>query len=206
MKNYWVQVEYRLIKIAFRFKPLKRFLLLLTIVSGIGVSAFAAEPDLQQFTVTGVVTDSQTGDFMPGVNVVVKGATVGTITDESGKYSISVSDRNATLVFSFIGYVSKEVSVAGKSVIDVVLLSDMQNLEEVVVVGYGTQRRVTVTGSVASVNSKEIAKTPTNNITNAIAGLLPGVITKNTSGEPGRDDNVVLIREEILRAILTRLL
>ena len=194
MKNYWVQVEYRLIKIAFRFKPLKRFLLLLTIVSGIGVSAFAAEPDLQQFTVTGVVTDSQTGDFMPGVNVVVKGATVGTITDESGKYSISVSDRNATLVFSFIGYVSKEVSVAGKSVIDVVLLSDMQNLEEVVVVGYGTQRRVTVTGSVASVNSKEIAKTPTNNITNAIAGLLPGVITKNTSGEPGRDDNVVLIR------------
>ena len=131
---------------------------------------------------------------MPGVNIIVKGATIGTITDASGKYSISVPDRNATLVFTFIGYTTKEVPVEGKSVIDVLLLSDMQNLEEVVVVGYGTQRRVTLTGSVASVSSKEIAKTPATNITNSIAGLLPGVVTKNTSGEPGRDNNLVLIR------------
>lgn len=194
MKNYWKQGEVLLIKNVFRFKLLMRFLLLLTIVSGSVVSAFADEPDLQQLTVTGVVTDGQTGVLMPGVNIVVKGATIGTITDASGKYSISVPDRNATLVFTFIGYTLKEVPVGGKSVIDVLLLSDMQNLNEVVVVGYGSQRRVTLTGSVASVSSKEIAKTPATNITNSIAGLLPGVVTKNTSGEPGRDNSLVLIR------------
>ena len=194
MKKFWIRGEILLIRNVFRFKLLMRFLLLLIIVSGITVSAFAEEPDLQQMTVTGVVTDGQTGDLMPGVNIVVKGATIGAITDGSGKYSISVPDRNATLVFTFIGYTSKEVPVEGKSVIDVLLMSDMLNLEEVVVVGYGSQRRVTLTGSVASVSSKEIAKTPTTNITNSIAGLLPGVITKNTSGEPGRDDNVLLIR------------
>jgi TonB-dependent SusC/RagA subfamily outer membrane receptor len=105
-----------------------------------------------------------------------------------------VPDKNATLVFTFIGYVTKEVAVGGKSVVDATLSSDMLNLEEVVVVGYGSQRRVTLTGSVASVSSKEIAKTPSTNITNSIAGLLPGVVTKNTSGEPGRDNNIVLIR------------
>ena len=194
MKNYWIQGEVLLIKNVFRFKLLMRFLLLLTIVSGINVSAFADEPDLQQMTVTGVVTDGQTGDLMPGVNIVVKGATIGAITDGGGKYSISVSDRNATLVFTFIGYTPKEVPVEGKSVIDVLLMSDMLNLEEVVVVGYGSQRRVTLTGSVASVSSKELSKTPTTNVSNALAGILPGVITKNTSGEPGRDDNVLLIR------------
>ncbi len=194
MKNYWIQGEVLLIKHVFRFKLLMRFLLLLTIVSGTCISTFADEPGLQQLTITGVVTDSQTGDLMPGVNIVVKGATIGTITDMSGKFSISVPDRNATLVFTFIGYTAKEVPVLGKSVIDVTLISDMQNLEEVVVVGYGSQRRVTLTGSVASVSNKEIAKTPATNISNSIAGLLPGVITKNTSGEPGRDNSLVLIR------------
>lgn len=177
----------------FRFKILMKFLLLTIMVTGITASALADEPDIQPVVITGTVTDSQTGEPMPGVNIVVKGSTVGTITGIDGKYSLNVSDSKSILVFSFIGYIPKEI-VPGGNVADVALVSDMMNLEEVVVVGYGTQRRVTLTGSVASVNSKEIAKTPTTNITNAIAGLLPGVVTKNTSGEPGRDNNVLLIR------------
>ncbi len=194
MKNYWIQGDVPLIKNVFRYKLLMKFLLLLTIVTGIGVSAYADEPDIQQKVVTGKITDSQNGDAMPGVNILVKGTTVGTISGPDGKFSLNVPEPNATLVFSFIGYGAKEVGLEGKAVLDVALIADMTNLDEVVVVGYGSQRRVTLTGSVASVSNKELSRTPTTNVTNALAGILPGVITKNTSGEPGRDDNVLLIR------------
>lgn len=194
MKKSLIRGENPLIKIVFSDLLRMKFLIVFIIFAGLSFPALAVETELQQLSVSGKVTDSQTGDFMPGVNIVVKGATVGTITDATGKYSISLPDKNAVLVFSFIGYLSKEVPYSGAAVVDVELMSDIQNLDEVVVVGYGTQRRVTLTGSVASVSSKEIAKTPTTNVTNALAGILPGVVTKNTSGEPGRDDNVVLIR------------
>ncbi len=149
---------------------------------------------LQQREITGRVTDSQTGEALPGVNIIVKGTTIGALTDVDGKYSILAPSQDAILVFSFIGFDTKEMPVAGKSIIDISLAANLQNLEEVVVVGYGTQRKVTLTGSVASVNNQEIVKTPTNNISNAITGLLPGVVTLNRSGEPGRDDATVLIR------------
>jgi len=194
MKNFAIRGKIPLIGNPYGLVLRMKFLIILTLIAGFSLVAVADETDIQQITITGKVTDSQTGDFMPGVNIIVKGATVGTITDASGKYSISLPDKSAVLVFSFIGYLTKEVPYSGAAVIDVVLMSDIQNLDEVVVVGYGTQRRVTLTGSVASVSSKEIAKTPTTNVTNALAGILPGVVTKNTSGEPGRDDNVVLIR------------
>ncbi len=150
--------------------------------------------NMQQQVVTGKVTDSQTGEAMIGVTIVVKGSPIGTLTDENGKYSISVSDKNTILVFSFIGYGSAEIPVAGKSVIDVSLVSNTQSLNEVVVVGYGSQRKVTLTGSVAAVNSTEIKTSPLTNLSNSIEGLLPGVITKTSSGEPGRDDASILIR------------
>lgn len=194
MKNNSNGGKIPLIKNLFRFKILMNFLFLIAFSAGMSASAFADEPGMQQATITGTVTDSQTGDAMPGVNIVVKGTTVGTITDANGKFTLAVPDKKAPLVFTFIGYVTKEVVLDNKNVVDVTMESDMMNLEEVVVVGYGTQRRVTLTGSVASVSNKEIAKTPTTNITNSIAGLLPGVVTKNTSGEPGRDNNVLLIR------------
>ncbi|HZK61296.1 MAG TPA: SusC/RagA family TonB-linked outer membrane protein [Anaerovoracaceae bacterium] len=168
--------------------------MLLTIFTTFDLSATGYSADDQQQTVTGVITESQTGERMPGVNVLIKGSTTGTISDANGKYSINVTDPNTTLVFSFIGYVSREIPLEGKSTVDVLLIADILNLDEVVVIGYGSQRRVTLTGSVASVSSKEISKTPTTNVSNALAGILPGVITKNTSGEPGRDDNLILIR------------
>ncbi len=108
----------------------------------------------QRITITGEVTDSQTGEALPGVNIIVKGVTLGATADIDGRYSIAVPDRDAVLVFSFIGYASIEMPVEGKTVIDVALVSQLQNLDEIVVVGYGTQKKTTVTGSVSSVKGR----------------------------------------------------
>jgi TonB-dependent starch-binding outer membrane protein SusC len=194
MKNACIERGVPLVKNVFKYIFIMKFLILLAAFAGFNSPASGFPADDQQRVVSGKVTDSQTGEAMPGVNIVVKGSTLGTMTDGSGKYSLSVPDLNATLVFSFIGYATKELPLQGKTTLDVPLVSEVLNLEEVVVVGYGTQRKVTLTGSVASVSNKEIAKTPSTNVTNALAGILPGVVTKYTSGEPGRDNNVLLIR------------
>ncbi len=109
---------------------------------------------LQQGQVTGKITDASTGEAMPGVNIQVKGTTFGTITDAEGKYSLSVTDRNATMVFSFIGYVTQEISLNGRTTLDVNLVSEMKGLDEVIVIGYGTQKKVNVIGSITQINSK----------------------------------------------------
>ena len=105
----------------------------------------------QRITVTGTVTSSDDGSALPGVNVVIKGTTQGTTTDADGKYSIEVSNGDATLVFSFIGYTPQEQTVTARTVIDVALVADLHELSEVVVVGYGTQQKVTLTGAVTSI-------------------------------------------------------
>jgi TonB-linked SusC/RagA family outer membrane protein len=159
------------------------------------VSEYLTEmSDPQQLNVTGTVTDSGTGQSMPGVNIVVQGTQLGAITDANGKYSITVPTSDATLVFTFIGYGVQEVPVAGKSVIDVALVSDLRALEEVVVIGYGTQKKVNVIGSVTTVSSEEIATAPVSMISNAIAGRMPGAIVQQPSGEPGHDASIILIR------------
>src|SRR5690606_12731003 len=103
----------------------------------------------QAQTVTGKITDSDGNNPLPGASIVVKGSSVGTTTDANGEYSIAVEDLNTILVFSFIGYESQEIQVGGRTRIDVVLKPDIQSLEEVVVVGYGTQRKRDVTGAIA---------------------------------------------------------
>ncbi len=143
--------------------------------------------------VSGKVADEESNPI-PGVNVVVKGTTNGTATDANGRYSLSVADEDAVLVFSFIGYGSQEISVNKRSVIDVILLQDLQRLEEVVVVGYGTQEKVSLTGAIATMKSDDLGKVPVANTTNALAGRLPGVITKQESGEPGKDNTTINIR------------
>jgi TonB-dependent starch-binding outer membrane protein SusC len=149
--------------------------------------------DILQARVSGTVTDVK-GNPLIGVTVLVKGSTIGSLTDASGKYSLVNVPQNATLVFSFVGMSTQEIPASGKTVIDVVLKEEAIGLDEVVVIGYGSQRKVTLTGSVASVTNKEIVNSPTTNISNSIAGLLPGVIALNRTGEPGRDDATVLIR------------
>ncbi|MGC1242353.1 MAG: SusC/RagA family TonB-linked outer membrane protein, partial [Chryseosolibacter sp.] len=143
--------------------------------------------------VTGVVTDDS-GAPVPGVNVIEKGTTNGTATDIDGKYSLMVSGENATLVFSFIGYTTQELTLDGRSSLDVSLAPDTQTLQEVIVVGYGEKKKETITGAVTSVKSADILKSPVTNLSNALAGRLPGTVFINRSGEPGYDGSVIRIR------------
>ncbi len=132
-------------------------------------------------TVTGKVTAADDGAAIPGVNVVVKGTTTGATTDSGGRYSISVPD-NATLVFSFIGLLSQEVAVGNRSTIDVRMTSDVKGLNEVVVVGYGTQNRKDLTGSVASINGDDIRTAPVQSFDQALQGRAAGVNITTPNG------------------------
>ncbi|MEX2232866.1 MAG: TonB-dependent receptor [Cyclobacteriaceae bacterium] len=147
----------------------------------------------QNQTVRGVVK-SETGTPIPGVNVIQKGTTNGTATDGDGNYALIIPDGDAVLVFSFIGYISQEVPIDGRSVIDVALLEDVQRLEEIVVVGYGEQKKVNLTGSVSAISNEELTVVPVANTTTALAGKLPGLIAIQRSGEPGLDDASLSIR------------
>ena len=146
-----------------------------------------------EFSVSGHVT-SDTDDPLPGVNVLVKGTSNGTVTDVNGEFALTVEDGSETLVFSFIGYETQEVAINSQSVIDVILAADVQSLQEVVVVGYGEKKKATVTGSVTSVKGDVITQSPTTNLSNALAGRLPGVLFINRSGEPGYDGSTIRIR------------
>jgi TonB-linked SusC/RagA family outer membrane protein len=145
-----------------------------------------------QINVKGKVSD--VSGVLPGVTVVVKGTTNGTITDVKGAYSLSGIPQNSSLVFSFVGMKSQEVPVKGKSVINVVLTVETVGIDEVVVVGYGTQKRASVTGAVSQISGKELLKSPVGNITNMLGGLIPGVVTLQQSGQPGDDAASIIVR------------
>lgn len=134
--------------------------------------------------VTGKVTSLADNTNLPGVNVLVKGTNIGTVTDVDGNYGINVPNESDTLVFSSIGYTTEEVPVRGQTVIDVSLAEDIQSLSEVVVIGYGTQKKADLTGSVALVNTDEMNKIATNDITKALQGRVAGVSVQS-GGEPG---------------------
>ena len=156
----------------------------------------AMPPDvvtLQQITITGIVTDAE-GEPLPGVSVKIKGATQGTATDAKGAYSLPVPDGNATLVFSYVGFITQENIVGNQRLINVTLREDTRQIEEVVVVGYGQQRVSTITGSVSQIKSEKITLAPIANVTNVLAGQLPGLVTKQTSGIPGSDGAELSIR------------
>lgn len=144
------------------------------------------------FTVTGTVTDSA-GNPLPGVTVKVKGAAVGTITDANGHYEIE-APQQATLVFSYVGYNNTEISIGGRQQVDASLTVSASGLNEVVVVGYGTQAKATMTGAVSTVSMASLKQAPVVNFSNTLAGKLPGVVTINNSGEPGEDGSTILIR------------
>jgi TonB-dependent SusC/RagA subfamily outer membrane receptor len=158
---------------------LKRLLLL---------GAFICFSAVSAQTVSGTVIDYN--GPLPGASVVVKGTTNGTQTDFDGNYSINNVGSSATLVFSYIGYATQEVAVNGQETINVTLEEDASQLEEVVVVGYGTQKRANVTGAVAKVGGEEIAGIQAARVDDALAGKLPGVLIQNQSGEPGADPKI----------------
>jgi TonB-linked SusC/RagA family outer membrane protein len=141
----------------------------------------------QQQTVTGTITDSQTGEPMPGVNIQIKGSTVGTISDASGKFSIAVPDRNTSLIFSFVGYIVQEIPLNGRSLLNVSLETELRSLEEVVVIGYGTQKKVNLTGAVDVVTSEKLASRPAAQTSQLLQGQAPSMMIslKDRGSEPG---------------------
>jgi TonB-linked SusC/RagA family outer membrane protein len=147
----------------------------------------------QQKKVSGKVTDAS-GQALPGVTVSVKGTTNGTITDMEGNYSLVGVPENGVLVFSFVGMKPQEVSVAGKTTLDVSLQEETIGLEEVVAVGYGTQKKEALTGAITAVKGKELEKGKTANLSNSFAGRISGVVANTSTGEPGADGARLLIR------------
>lgn len=167
-------------------KLLKPIIALLSIML-IGFAAMA-----QEIAITGTVTDGKDGSPMIGVTVLIKGTTTGTTTDFDGKYSIR-ADRNAFLVFSFIGYETQEVAVGGRNVINITLQDQSLSLEEIVVVGYGTQRKRDVTGAIAKVENKDLVSLPTPSFELGLQGKALGVQVITGSGLAG-SGSVIRIR------------
>ncbi|GAB1856378.1 TonB-dependent receptor [Flavobacteriaceae bacterium MHTCC 0001] len=139
-------------------------------------------------TVTGVVSD-ESGLPLPGTTVLIKGTTTGASADFDGKYSIKAS-QGSTLVFSFIGYITKEVAVGSSDTIDVVLIEDASELDEVVIVGYGTSTKKSFTGTAAVVSAENLQAKSLPNVTQALAGEAAGVTVINTSGQPGNASTI----------------
>ena len=170
-------------------KFLMRLCLLAFWVGGIAFSATAQTPRI----VTGRVTDS-TGASLGGVSVGVRGSRHGATTDSTGYYSIKVPPGSVTLLFSIVGFQDKAVALNGGSELNVSMSGGRKDLGEVVVIGYGTRKKVNLTGAVSSISGSEIAKSPVANISNALAGSMPGLIVNTRSGEPGADDASFFIR------------
>ncbi|MFD0990113.1 SusC/RagA family TonB-linked outer membrane protein [Mariniflexile jejuense] len=143
----------------------------------------------QNYQITGTVKD-ENGQFLPGVNILVKGTSNGTQTDFDGNYAITVENSNAILVFSFIGFVTQEVAFANKTVINVTLKEDVAKLDEVVVVGYGSQRQKDLTGAVSSMKSEDFNKGPQLSAQQAMQGKMAGVVISQNSGKPGGSNTV----------------
>lgn len=141
-------------------------------------------PSLIEKSVSGRVT-SDVGEALPGVNVLVKGTNIGTVTDINGEYKLQVPDDATTLVFSFVGYLDEEIEIDSRTQIDVVMMPDITSLAEVVVIGYGTQKKSDLTGSVGSVKSDVLVDRPAASVTEALAGRVAGVDVAMNSGRPG---------------------
>lgn len=135
--------------------------------------------------ITGNVIDSSNGEALPGVNVLVEGTTTGTVTNAEGKYSIDVPNAEATLVFSYVGYVLQKVAVGGKTQIDINLETDPRKLDEVVVVGYGSQKKGDITGAISSITAKALKEVPVTNAPQMLQGRAAGVYVLNTGNKPG---------------------
>ncbi|GAB3896017.1 TonB-dependent receptor [Larkinella knui] len=142
-------------------------------------------------TIAGTVSD-EAGVRLPGVSVVVKGTTRGTTTDGNGQYRLNLLTGDAILVFSFVGYTSQEITVGNRTEINVSLLTDTKNLSEVVVVGYGTQKRSDLTGSVSSVKAQEIKNLPVRSVNEALQGRAAGVQVTRPDGTPGGSSDIVI--------------
>lgn len=159
-----------------------RGFLCLLLLTGAGA---ATQTSAQGLTVSGKITSSDDGSGLPGVTVLLKGSSAGTSTDAEGNYKLNVTDPNGTLIFSFIGYASQEVTIGSRSVVDVVLSADVTELNEVVVVGYGTVKKTDLTGSVVAIDPEQITKRGSLGTLEAVQGQVAGVDISNNTGRSG---------------------
>ena len=175
-----------------------------TIVGLLGFQSFThASPHLKTVTanvssvsidksVSGQVLSSEDNSGIPGVSVVLKGSRTGTNTDVDGKFKIDITDDNSVLVFSAVGFVTQEIVVGNKSSVSVTLVADLKTLTEIVVVGYGTQKKSQVTGAISSVSSKEINEMPLTNLGQALQGRAAGVDVTQSGSKPGTAPKILI--------------
>jgi len=135
--------------------------------------------------ITGVIVDNLTLEPIPGVNVMIKGTTTGGISDVNGVYTVEVSGPETVLVFSFVGYSSIEETVGNRTSIDITLTEDLVGLDEVVVIGYGTVKKTSLTAAVSTVDAEDLKSVTVSNSSNALVGRVPGLITVQNDGEVG---------------------
>ena len=173
---------------SFHQKLIYCFGLLLTVLIFVPDLAFS------QIIVKGTVTSQDTGETLPGVNIVVRGAGSGTVTDLDGSFTLNLSSEDDVLIFSYIGYIAQEVPLNGRTVIEVALNEDLQSMDEVVVVGYGVQRKESVIGAISQVGTESLTRSGTDNVSNALAGKLSGVTTMQNAGEPGANFSEIIVR------------
>lgn len=164
----------------------KRLAIFLASMLFVGVQLLQA----QTTRITGTVTSSEDGMPLPGVSVIVKGTTVGSATDINGKFELNAPANSVMLTFSFIGYVTQDVAIGGRAIVDVVLTPDSKQIEEVIVVAYGTSTKQSFTGSVSSVGEKQITKIQTSNVSKALEGMVAGVTVSAPSGRPGGETSI----------------
>lgn len=155
-----------------------------------------SEPKSVDRTISGIVTDTENGQPLPGVSVVIKNTTRGTSTDATGSYRLTVPDNSPdlTLVFSFVGYKTQETLVGNQTVVNLALAAGDRTLSEVVVVGYGEQKKVNLTGAVAQISNQQIQDRPFPSVTQALQGQLPGLQIVNGGGAPGREVTTIRLR------------
>ena len=174
----------------------KSFKLTLILVLTFLMTAFVSAQDI---TITGTITSSDDGAPLPGANIMVKGTTVGTITDLDGLYTISAPE-DGVLVFSYVGYTTQEIEIGGSISIDVVLEPEIGRLEEVMVIGYGTVKKKDVTGSIVNVATEEMADRPVANVEQALQGMVAGVTVTNNGGSPAEPPTIRIRGNSTLNA------
>lgn len=165
---------------------MKRILLIACML----VSALATESLAQTRSITGTVTSMEDGSTLPGVNVILQGTTTGTVTDIDGNYRVNIPEEGGTLVFSFIGLETQEVVVGARSVVDVEMESDIEQLGEVVVTGYSTTTKESFTGTAEVVSGEKLENKSVSNVSQALAGEVAGVRVVNISGQPGTEATI----------------
>jgi TonB-linked SusC/RagA family outer membrane protein len=158
-------------------------------------NAFGAGALFQNRVVTGTVSDSESNEGIPGVSILIKGTNTGTVTDAEGAYSLAIPSSESVLIFSAIGYASQEIQVGQLSVLNIKLLAEISTLNEIVVVGYGEQKKESVVGAITQTSGAVLQRAGgVSNVGAALTGNLPGVVTMSSSGMPGEEDPMILIR------------